>query len=432
MFLNAVATHADPHALYNPKMATDSDIASIIRYGNTNIGYSYFTIPGREKFPITYVNWFATLRFCNWLEHDQPIGDESPETTESGSCNPDDQGVFSIATNNPKWLLPTEDQWYKAAYYQPSKDGNGAFYYSFGTGSYAPPVNSLSNASTSTNSANYSLNGVFTTPTQPRLTPVGTFADTTSPCGAYDMAGDVSQWTLTPLLSVPDSLVVRGGSWQSTSFNDLRFSAVHFIDASSSSSTTGFRVIYNVPPPPPTGPEVAATIYKNVTKALYDDVKSLVTGKAATDQNTANNFFGYIYGGFLGGIYKQILSVLTLVFRNICLFFQGLLKACLPEGMMDILNGWFSYCFNFFFKSIGITAEGASGFEDLGLLSSVFTSGGEAALFTANPPLALAVTFAAIMTYAAVEDLQQSDPRMGMSYATFDIGYIIGIIRCFL
>ncbi|MBX9577107.1 MAG: formylglycine-generating enzyme family protein [Chthoniobacterales bacterium] len=428
MFLNAVATHADPHALYNLKMATDSDVACIIRYGNLNRGYSYFTIPGREKFPITYVNAFATLRFCNWLAHDQPIGYESPETTETGSFNQDDQGAFSIATNNPKWLLPTEDQWYKAAYYQPAKDGSSGFYCSFGTGSYDPPVNSLSTIS---NSANYCLNSVFTTPTQPRLTAVGTFTKTTSPCGAYDMAGDVSQWTMTTILSDPNSFVVRGGSWQSTSFQGLRFSAALFVDAGSSSSTTGFRVIYNVPPPPPTPTQVATTIFQNVTKTLYTDGKSLVTLHATT-QDGSNPFFGYITGPFMGGIYKWVLSGLTLVFRNICLFFQKLLTAILPDGMMKTLSGWFRGFFNFFFKSIGVETEAGADFAEIGLWDSMMTTGGEYTMMATNPPLALAIMLAGILTYAAYEDLQQSDPRAGITFATFDIGYIIGIIRCFL
>ena len=435
MFLNAVATHADPHALYNQQMATDSDVASIIRYGNTNRGYSYFTIPGREKFPITYVNWFATLRFCNWLEHDQPIGDESSETTESGSFDPDDQGVFSIATNNPKWLLPTEDQWYKAAYYQPAKDGNPRFYYSFGTGSYQPPVNNLpTNSLTSSNSANYCLNGIFTTPTKPRLNPVGTFTKTTSPCGAYDMAGDVNQWTMTPLLSEPNSLVVRGGSWASTNYQDLRFGAALFVDASSSSSTIGFRVIYNVPPPEPTAAEVATTIYKNVKKTLSEDGKALVTGKAATDPTTSGSFFSYVTGPFIGGIYKWILSVLNLAFRNICLFFQKLLSELLPGAMMETLNGWFRGFFNFLFNSIGVTIEEAGGanFAQLGLWDSLMTTAGEYTMLAANPPLAVAIMIAGILTYAAYEDLQQSDPRAGITFASFDIGYIIGIVRCFL
>ena len=429
MFLNAVATHADPHALYNPKMATNPDIACLIRYGNINRGYSYFTIPGREKLPITYVNWFATLRFCNWLEHDQPIGDESPKTTESGSFAPDDQGVFNIVTNNPKWLLPTEDQWYKAAYYQPAKDGNRGFYYSFGTGSYQPPVNSLSDASTSTNSANYSLNGVFTTLAQPRLTPVGTFAKTTSPCGAYDMAGDVGQWTLTPILSDPDSLVVRGGSWQSTSFQDLRFSAALFLGAGSSSSTTGFRVIYNAPPPPPTGPEVAATICKNVTKTLCEDGNALLDGKAATDPTVSGRFFGYITGPFIGECYQWALSIVTLVFRNICLFFQHLLSECLTPELMEKLNSIFRPVFNLLFKSIGVTGEEAAvvDYAELALWDSIASPQGIYVMLSANPPLGLAILLGWIMTYAAYEDLQQSDARAGISFAIFDARYILAV-----
>lgn len=424
MFLNAVATHADPHALYNTNMASDPDVACIQRYGNPNKGYSYFTIPGREKFPITYVNWFSAIRFCNWLEHDQPIGDESPETTESGSFNSDEKRVFNLANNNPKWTLPTEDQWYKAAYYQPAKDGNPATYCSFGTGSYSVPANSLL---TMSNSANYCLNGLFTTSTQPRLTPVGTFNKTMSPCGAYDMAGNVNQWTRTPLVSKPNELIVRGGSWQSTNSQELRFTEASFVNANNSSNTIGFRVVYNVPPPPPSAKNVATAVFNNVINTLLDDGKAYWNATAGTDPNVSGRLFNYVTGPFIAGGYKWLSCVATLVARNISLFFQQVLTRCLPEGVMEVLNNCFRGVYNFFFKSIGLDIADAAGFGELGLFESIGTSAGEWAMLTANPPLAAALIIIGYCSYIAYHDLQQSDVRAGITFASFDIGYIIGL-----
>ncbi len=256
-FLNAVASKSDPHLLYNEYMTTDPDVACITRSGDETTGYSYQPISDYCKnLPITYVNYFSTVRFCNWLENGQPVGEETIETTESGAWVHNDQGNWVLAANS-KWSLPTEDQWYKAAYYVPAKYEwsyfslsyyieSDAYYYSFGTSSYTPPSNDLLTPD-DPNEANYCLNGVFTTATQPRLTPVGTFINSTSPCGAYDMAGN--EWTTTPLASDKSKLVVRGGSWASTNFQYLRFSNASFVDATISSSTTGFRVVYNVAAP---------------------------------------------------------------------------------------------------------------------------------------------------------------------------------------
>ncbi|MBX9576846.1 MAG: formylglycine-generating enzyme family protein [Chthoniobacterales bacterium] len=245
-FLNAVASKSDPHRLYNENMSNDPDVACITRSGDETTGYSYQPISDYcAQLPITYVNIFSTFRFCNWLENGQPVGEETVGTTESGAYNRNVQGVFELVTNS-KWNIPTENQWYKAAYYQPAKNGNFPYYYSFGTASFAPPANSLLTPD-APNEANYCLNGVFTTATQPRLTPVGTFINSASPCGAYDMAGNVNQWTTAAIVSDPTKFVVRGGSWASKNYQDLRFSHVSFVDANTSSSTTGFRVVYNVP-----------------------------------------------------------------------------------------------------------------------------------------------------------------------------------------
>lgn len=245
-FLNAVASHSDPHLLYDERMSTDPHVASLTRSGDETTGYVYQPISDYcKKFPITYVSWFSTLRFCNWLENGQPVGDEIVGITESGAYNRDAQGVWSLGTNS-KWNLPTENQWYKAAYYQPAKNGSPAFYYSFGNSSYYVPDNNET-ADLPHQEANYCLNGVFTTATQPRLTPVGTFINSASPCGAYDMTGNVNQWTSTPIAIDLSTLVVRGGSWASTDSCDLRFSYAFFFNANTKSCTLGFRVVYNEP-----------------------------------------------------------------------------------------------------------------------------------------------------------------------------------------
>ena len=78
-------------------------------------------------------------------------------------------------------FLPSEDEWYKAAYYNPATSS----YFQFPTSSNALPT-----AATPTgapNSANY--NGVVGNPTD-----VGAYSSTMSPYVAFDMGGNVLNW----------------------------------------------------------------------------------------------------------------------------------------------------------------------------------------------------------------------------------------------
>ena len=91
------------------------------------------------------------------------------------------------------WLknfIPSENEWYKSAYYAGS--GTSASYWTYPTQSGTAPSNSLVLAGTLASDANYYINN-YTDPTN-YLTPVGTFAASPGPYGTYDMGGDVWQW----------------------------------------------------------------------------------------------------------------------------------------------------------------------------------------------------------------------------------------------
>ncbi|HLB34034.1 MAG TPA: SUMF1/EgtB/PvdO family nonheme iron enzyme, partial [Chthoniobacterales bacterium] len=73
------------------------------------------------------------------------------------------------------------------------------------------------------------------------------FSTTMSPCGAFDMGGNVDQWTETPAKEDSSKVIVKGGSWQNdykvNSFTNAldKFSKKH-IDAQKAYNTVGFRV----------------------------------------------------------------------------------------------------------------------------------------------------------------------------------------------
>jgi formylglycine-generating enzyme len=242
-FLNDVGA-SDPYGLYSPSMNPGSGIGScgILRDGSPG-SYSYTYAAANADFPVNAVSWGSAARFCNWLDNGQPsTGVENASTTEDGSYALNgavtDQELDSVTrSQNANYVIPTENEWYKAAYYKGGSTNAG--YWLYPTQSNAMPSNALS--ITGTDNANYD-DGTFTDPVN-FLTSVGAFADSPGPYGTYDMGGDVYQWTEGFDNSVR---VIRGGSWSDSGLA----SSVRLSDAPSDSGGVeiGFRIV-EVPEP---------------------------------------------------------------------------------------------------------------------------------------------------------------------------------------
>jgi len=210
-FLNAVA-RTDPYRLYNPNMAMvgrDHFGCGITRRGATG-GYTYTVVAGRENLPANYVGWAAAARFCNWLHGGQPAsGAEDASTTEQGAYPLDgvtEPAALQTKKRNTiaKYWIPTEHEWYKAAYYKGG--GTSAGYWTYATRSNTKPSNVLS--ATGTNNANY--HGAD--PAR-GLTPVGALAASPGPYGTFDQAGNVWQWTDRGAWIDEAHRALRGGSF---------------------------------------------------------------------------------------------------------------------------------------------------------------------------------------------------------------------------
>ncbi|MSR26791.1 MAG: PEP-CTERM sorting domain-containing protein, partial [Planctomycetaceae bacterium] len=83
-FLNAVAA-TDTYSLYNSSMGTDGNIKGISRTGGSD-SYTY-SVLGSANRPITYVSWWDSARFSNWMANGQPTGAQTSTTTENGAYN---------------------------------------------------------------------------------------------------------------------------------------------------------------------------------------------------------------------------------------------------------------------------------------------------------------------------------------------------------
>jgi formylglycine-generating enzyme len=246
-FLNAVARTADPYHLLGIGMGNISStwMGCNITVSGTPGNYIYSVPADWANRPVNYVSWGNAARFCNWLANGQPTtGVEDLTTTEDGSYYLNGAVTASaLATVTRKssatWVIPSENEWYKAAYYDSNKNGPGSpGYWLYPTRSDSLPSNILSSPDPG-NSANFVQDGVYTLGGPYWRTPVGAFANSASPYGTFDQGGNVDEYTETSL---------RGGHFDMTASALVSSSRLSSIALGASSAFKGFRVAY-VPEP---------------------------------------------------------------------------------------------------------------------------------------------------------------------------------------
>jgi formylglycine-generating enzyme len=188
--------------------------------GNAN-GNKYSVISSSASHPVNYVTWYDAIRFANWLNNGQGNSDtESGAYTLLGGTPTPSNGNSITRNARATVFLSSENEWYKAAYYDPRTEAQGGppawggHYWLYPTSSSSPPIGSSPTALP--NHVNILNFGPV------NLTDVGAYTGTTSPYGAFDMGGNVGQWTEADALIFGGSAPgIRGGSWASASVNDL-------------------------------------------------------------------------------------------------------------------------------------------------------------------------------------------------------------------
>ena len=157
-FLNTVdPTGANPNGIYNANMGSNARGGIAFDSLAAN-GSKYSVKANMGSKPVNYVSWYDAARFANWMNNGQGAG-----STETGAYTLSSGPLPTRNTNSTIWL-PSENEWYKAAYHDPvnaGADGSGtADYWLYPTQSDSAPTVSAANvtgdiSNPGTNVANY-------------------------------------------------------------------------------------------------------------------------------------------------------------------------------------------------------------------------------------------------------------------------------------
>jgi sulfatase modifying factor 1 len=212
-FLNAVAK-TDTYGLYNTNMSRTDYGSGIGRIGLSG-NYIYGTVDANfVNRPVNYVSFWDACRFANWLHNGQRTGAQDAGTTERGAYTLDGynggDGWTIRRSADAKYAVPSEDEWYKAAYYNAAT----ATYFDYPTSSDTAPGRDMADASG--NNANYYTgSGNYPIDSGKYTTVAGEFQNSDSPYGTFDQGGNVLEWNDTGVLSGSGWSLrgVRGGSF---------------------------------------------------------------------------------------------------------------------------------------------------------------------------------------------------------------------------
>jgi len=171
-FLNAVdAAGTQANSIYTPTVGISFNAGAPLG--------SRFAVQGSPNRPINGTSWWSAARFANWMHNGQGAGD-----TETGAYNLNGAASGPAPAKNAgaRFFIPTENEWYKAAYFSPILNGGAGGYYTYATQSNAFPGNTAGSAP---NQANWYTNA---------LSDVGAFSGSGSFYGTFDQNGNVEEW----------------------------------------------------------------------------------------------------------------------------------------------------------------------------------------------------------------------------------------------
>lgn len=194
-FLNAV----DPNGsnslnLYNTNMGSQLN-GGIILNSTADPGAKYSVRSNKGQRPVNYVSAEDAMRFANWVSTGQGSNSDSGayDLANATMADVERQDFNEVVTGTvaPRWYVANVNEWYKAAYYS----GSGSTYFTYATGTNTTPTAAAPSANPSDNDNRVNYNNAVDVTGVGNLTIVGAYQNSQSPYQAFDMSGNVMEWT---------------------------------------------------------------------------------------------------------------------------------------------------------------------------------------------------------------------------------------------
>ena len=211
--------------------------------------------------PATSVSWNEAARFVNWLNTSTNgfaaykfttggVNDHIALWTASDTLDYDASNPYR--SKRATYVIPSYNEWYKAAYYNP----NDSTYYDYANGSNTRPTAVV--GGTGSNTAVY----WYTGEAEPEVPADVSQAGGLSPYGVMGLGGNVSEFDEVLYYGDSSNIAttsrgVRGGRWHTVVASHLSSSSRSSIHPSYENGGVGFRVasLSSSAPPAPAVPE---------------------------------------------------------------------------------------------------------------------------------------------------------------------------------
>ncbi|MFN0132233.1 MAG: SUMF1/EgtB/PvdO family nonheme iron enzyme [Phycisphaerales bacterium] len=160
-------------------------------------GFQWIPISAQSgDWPVIGITWRQAARYVNWLHNDKAPTlaalDTGAYDTSTWGNGPGGPGTFSDQHDHlpgAKYWIPTLDEWFKAAYWDPNRYGTGqGGYWDYVNSSNQELVTGLPGQGQTSAGLDIGINGAYDIP-------LGSYPDQMSPWGLLDLSGGGSEWT---------------------------------------------------------------------------------------------------------------------------------------------------------------------------------------------------------------------------------------------
>jgi formylglycine-generating enzyme required for sulfatase activity len=262
-FLNAVDPDGtNPNSVYNGNMGGNARGGISFTSGAAS-GSKYAVRSNMGDKPVNFVSWFNAARVANWLHN----GGMNVVSTDATAGAPQNTGAYTLGTATSgmapakniaaQYWIPTENEWYKAAYFKGSGTNTGYWQYPTQVTGTAPNAVGATTVGTgSSGGVSPVTTGNFVNSTRAadwnsqdgNVTSVGTNGGP-SAYGAFDMGGNVYEWNDLDG-TAGTARGIRGGSWLFVATEAS--SSIRYTDSTATSPQDyGFRLASPVAVPEP-------------------------------------------------------------------------------------------------------------------------------------------------------------------------------------